>query len=75
MKLKEAKNVLEENEYQRRLVYKVSYQKNNTWKHAYFDDKEEALLMIDAMAKINSKTKTYSFIFLNRWTWEMFVES
>lgn len=64
--LKEAKNELEANGYERKLVYKLSYQKNGIWKNAYFDDKDEAYTMIDAMQKINAnaKVKTYESISL-----------
>ena len=40
--LEVAKETLESNGYQRQLVYKLTYQKDGTWKHIYFEDKEEA---------------------------------
>ena len=66
--LKEAKGVLEKNGYQRKLVYKLSYQKNGVRKNAYFDDQDEAYTMIDAMQKINAKVPTYSYITVKRYT-------
>ena len=75
MELKEAKRELERNGYQRKLVYKLSYQKEDgTWKYIFFDDKEEAYAMIDEMQKINAKVMTYHYISFNKWTWEMFLE-
>lgn len=74
MELKEAKRELEKNGYDRKLVYKLSYQKDNTWKHIYFEDKEEADAMIAKMMEINKVVKIYSYISLNRWSWEMFIE-
>ena len=74
MELKEAKNKLESEGYQRNLVYKLSYQKNGIWKHAYFDDKDDAYTMIDAMQKINAKVTIYTYVMLNKWSWEMFIE-
>ena len=75
MELKETKNTLEANGYQRKLVYKLTYQKDGTWKNAYFDDKDDAYAMVDAMQKINAKVMTYNFITVNTWRWEMFIES
>ena len=49
MELKEAKNKLENEGYQRKLVYKLSYWKDGVWKNAYFDDKDDAYTMIDAI--------------------------
>ena len=66
--LKEAKGVLEKNGYQRKLVYKLSYQKNGVRKNAYFDDQDEAYTMINAMQKINAKVLTYSYITVKRYT-------
>ena len=76
MELKEAKNTLEANGYDRKLVYKLSYMnmEDNTWKNVYFDDKDEAYTMVDAMQKINAKVRTYRYITVNRWRWEMFIE-
>lgn len=74
MELKEAKETLKTNGYERKSVYKLSYQKDGTWKNAYFDDKDEAFALIDAMQKINAKVKTYEYISLNKWSWEMFIE-
>ena len=74
MELKEAKNKLENEGYQRKLVYKLSYWKDGVWKNAYFDDKDDAYTMIDAMQKINTKVKIYTYVTLNKWSWEMFIE-
>ena len=72
--LKKAKGVLEKNGYQRKLVYKLTYLKDNTWESIYFDNKDEAYTMINAMHEINAKVSTYSYITVNRWSWEMFIE-
>ena len=73
--LKEAKGILEKNDYQRKLVYKLTYLKDNTWESIYFDNKDEAYTMIAAMREINATvTKIYSDISLNKWSWEMFIE-
>ena len=74
MELKEAKRELERNEYQRRLMYRLSYQKDGIWKYIYFDDKDDAYTMVDAMMKVNSKVRTYYFISVNKWLWETFIE-
>ena len=74
MELKEAKNKLESEGYERKLVYRLTYQKDNTWKRIYFEDKEEADVMISKMMEVNKVVKIYSFISLNRCTWEMFIE-
>ena len=70
MELKEAKDTLEANGYERKLVYKLTYQTNGTWKHIYFEDKEEADMVISKMMEVN----IYSYISLNKWTWEAFIE-
>ena len=69
--LKKAKGVLEKNGYQRKLVYKLTYLKEGIWKHIYFEDKEEAGMMMCKMVEINKTCKIYS---LNKWSWEMFIE-
>ena len=74
MELKEAKNKLENEGYQRKLVYKLSYMKDGTWKNAYFDDKDDAYAMIGAIQEINAKMTTYTYVTLNKWSWEMFIE-
>lgn len=74
MELKEAKETLETNGYERRLVYTLTYQKDNIWKHIYFEDKEEADMMIAKMLEVNKVDKIYSYISLNKWLWEMFIE-
>ena len=74
MELKEAKNTLEANGYERILVYKLSYRTDGTWKHIYFEDKEEADMVISKMMEVNKIVRIYSCISLNKWTWEMFVE-
>ena len=74
MELKEAKNKLESEGYQRNLVYKLSYWKNGALKYAYFDNKDDAYAMVSAMQEINAKVMTYTYITVNRWTWEMFIE-
>ena len=74
MELREAKNMLEANGYERKLVYKLSYMTDGTWKHAYFEDKEEAEMVVSKMREVNKVTKIYSYISLNIWTWEMFIE-
>ena len=76
MELKEAKNTLEANGYERKLVYKLTYQTDGTWKHIYFEDKEEADMVISKMMEVNKKVRVriYSFISLNKWSWEMFIE-
>ena len=66
--LEEAKGVLEKNGYQKKLVYKLSYQKNGIQENAYFDDQDEAYTMIDAMQKINAKVLTYSYITVKKYT-------
>ena len=76
--LKEAKKTLMRNGYQRQLVYRLSYMKeeDGTWmnKNAFFSDKDEAYTMINMMNEINVKIPTYRYISLNRWSWEMFIE-
>ena len=72
--LEEATETLEANGYERKLVYKLTYQKDGTWKHIYFEDKEEADAMIAKMQEVNKVDKIYSYISLNKWTWEMFIE-
>ena len=74
MDLKEAKQELEANGYERKLVYKLSYMTDGTWKNAYFDDKEEADMMISKMMEVNTQVHIYSNISLNKWSWEIFVE-
>ena len=74
MELREAKNMLESNGYERKLVYKLSYMTDGTWKHAYFEDKEEAEMMVSKMREVNKVAKIYSHISLNIRTWEMFIE-
>ena len=74
MELKEAKRELERNGYQRKLVYKLTYQTDNTWKHIYFEDKEEADMMESKMMEVNKIVKIYRFISLNRCSWEIFIE-
>ena len=74
MELKEAKNTLEANGYERRLVYRLTYQTDGTWKHIYFEDKEEADMVISKMMEVNKIVRIYSFISLNQWSWEMFIE-
>ena len=68
------KKALEANGYERKLVYKLSYMTDNTWKHAYFEDKEEAEMVVSKMREVNKVVKIYSYISLNIWTWEMFIE-
>ena len=74
MELREAKKALESNGYERKLVYKLSYMTDGTWKHAYFEDKEEAEMMVSKMVEVNKLAKIYSYISLNKWSWEMFIE-
>ena len=74
MELREAKKALESNGYERKLVYKLTYLKDGIWKHTYFEDKEEADMMIAKMMEINKECKIYSYISLNKWSWEMFIE-
>ena len=74
MELRIAKKALESNGYERKLVYKLAYMTDGTWKHAYFEDKEEAEMMVSKMREINKVAKIYSYISLNIWTWEMFIE-
>ena len=74
MELREAKKALESNGYERKLVYKLSYMTDNTWKHAYFEDKEEAEMMVNKMMEVNKVVKIYSHISLNKWSWEIFIE-
>ena len=74
MELKEAKNTLEANGYERKLVYRLTYQTDGTWKHIYFEDKEEADMVISKMMEVNKIVRIYSFISLNQWSWEMFIE-
>lgn len=74
MELKEAKNTLEANGYERKLVYKLTYKTDGTWKHIYFEDKEEADMVISKMMEVNKIVRIYSFISLNKWSWEMFIE-
>ena len=76
MELREAKKALEANGYERKLVYKLSYKTDGTWKHIYFEDKEEADMVISKMMEVNKKVRVriYSFISLNKWSWEMFIE-
>ena len=64
--LEVAKETLESNGYQRQLVYKLTYQKDGTWKHIYFEDKEEADVMIAKMMEVNKVDKIYSYISLNK---------
>ena len=74
MELKEAKNTLEANGYERKLVYRLTYQTDDTWKHIYFEDKEEADMVISKMMEVNKIVRIYSCISLNKWSWEMFIE-
>lgn len=74
MELREAKKALEANGYERKLVYKLSYMTDGTWKHAYFEDKEEAEMMVSKMIEVNKLAKIYSYISLNKWSWEVFIE-
>ena len=74
MELREAKKALEANGYERKLVYKLSYKTDGTWKHIYFEDKEEADMVISKMMEVNKIVRIYSFISLNKWSWEMFIE-
>lgn len=74
MELKEAKNKLESEGYQRKLVYRLTYMEDNTWENAYFTNKEDADMMISKMMEVNKMVKIYSFISLNRCTWEIFIE-
>ena len=74
MELKEAKNTLEANGYERKLVYRLTYQTDGTWKHIYFEDKEEADMVIARMMEVNKVVKIYSYISLNIWAWEMFIK-
>ena len=74
MELKETKNTLEANGYQRKLVYKLTYQKDGTWENAYFTNKEDADAMVFKMMEVNKMVKIYNFISLNRCTWEIFIE-
>ena len=74
MELREAKKALEANGYERKLVYKLSYKTDGTWKHIYFEDKEEADMVISKMMEVNKIVRIYSFISLNQWSWEMFIE-
>ena len=74
MELKEAKRELERNGYQRKLMYRLSYQKDGTWKHIYFDDKEEGYMMESKMMEVNKMVKIYRFISLNKCSWEIFIE-
>ena len=74
MKLKEAKNTLEANGYERKLVYRLTYQTDGTWKHIYFEDKEEADMVRARMMEVNKVIKIYRFISLNKCSWEIFIE-
>lgn len=74
MELKEAKNKLESEGYKRKLVYRLTYMENNTWENAYFTNKEDADMMVSKMMEVNKMVKIYSFISLNRCTWEIFIE-
>lgn len=74
MELKEAKKTLQANGYDRKLVYKLTYKTDGTWKHIYFEDKEEADMVISKMMEVNKIVRIYSFISLNKWSWEMFIE-
>ena len=76
MEIKEAKKTLESNGYERKLVYKLTYQTDDTWKHAYFESKEEAEAMVSKMMEVNKVTKVtkYSYISLNKWLWEVLIE-
>ena len=73
MELKKAKNTLEANGYERKLVYRLTYQTDGTWKHIYFEDEEEADMVISKMMEVNKIVRIYSFISLNKWR-EMFIE-
>ena len=74
MELREAKKALEANGYERRFVYKLIYRTDGTWKHIYFEDKEEADMVISKMMEVNKIVRIYSCISLNKWSWEMFIE-
>ena len=74
MELKEAKNKLESEGYKRKLVYRLTYMEDGTWENAYFTNKEDADMMVSKMMEVNKMVKIYSFISLNRCTWEIFVE-
>ena len=74
MEIKEAKKTLESNGYERKLVYKLTYQTDDTWKHAYFESKEEAEAMVSKMMEVNKIVQIYNCISLDKWSWEMFIE-
>lgn len=74
--LKQAKQALEENDYERKLVYKVAYMKQDRWFYTYFENRDDAYVFIDAMERQNgsSDDRIYKYITLNRFSWEMFIE-
>ena len=74
MEIREAKKTLESNGYERKLVYKLTYQTDGIWKHAYFEDKEEAEAMVSKMMEVNKIVQIYNCISLDKWSWEMFIE-
>lgn len=76
MELKEAKNKLESEGYKRKLVYRLTYTKDGIWENAYFTNKEDADVMVSKMMEVNKMemVEPYSYISVNKYTWEIFVE-
>ena len=67
MELEEAKNTLEANGFERKLVYKLTYQKDDTWKHIYFEDEEDAEIMVSKMIEVNKVDQIYNYVSLKKY--------
>lgn len=74
--LRQAKEILEGNDYERKLVYKVAYIKDGKWFHSYFENNDDANMFIGAMKRWNQESDEhiYKCIMLNSFSWEMFIE-
>ena len=68
MEFEEAKNTLEANGFERKLVYKLTYQKDDIWKHIYFEDEEDAKMMISKMIEVNKVDQIYNHVSLKKYT-------
>ena len=67
MEFKEAKNTLEANGFERKLVYKLTYQKDDVWKHIYFEDEEDAYMMINKIMEVNKVDQIYNCVSLKKY--------
>lgn len=74
--LRDVKERLEDFNFERKLVYKVSYIKDNEWEYTYFTNKDDAMVFVNALKDYNHKAneEIYRCVSLNKWSWEMFIE-